>query len=64
MIWIHSESQTLGKWKEAEKNLQQHFRDTAFVDLEFLVENIWSQLDDTIQIREICNYYYFESVLN
>lgn len=49
-----------GSRKKSPTQLQ---RNTTFVNLQFLTENIWSQLDDTTQITEIYNYYYFELVL-
>jgi len=59
VTWIWSESQTLGKWKEAEKSPWTQFqRNTAFISLQFLAENIWSQLDDTTQISDIYNNYH------
>lgn len=49
-----------GSRKESPTQLQ---RNTTFVNPQFLTENIWSQLDDTTQITEIYDYYYFELVL-
>lgn len=52
------------KMEGSSKNPPTPFqKDTAFVNLQFLAENIWSRLNDTTQISEIYNYYYFELVL-
>lgn len=59
-LWIPD----IKKMKGNRKNPPTPFqRDTTFVKLQFLAENIWSQLNDTTQISEIYNYYYFELVL-